>query len=282
MRQIVSAITEELSRLSVDTTSSHYQHNQQVGDLQEKTTSKKRESISSLSHSPLIYHEATSKNEQDYEFYHTQDMTTRNDFVTNNSYPTTSRPYTITRFETTTSLMRVNTRAQNESREQLVRILGHLVRFSRGYIVYGNWMCERRKDETKYEYEFQRKFEQNELKECDKCDKSLLITSFRLYTAPILNIKQEPTIEILRNLEWDEYYRVFGLWKCQTCKKKWKSAYTWISLREFMFQRSARNLKDYYMQRCKKCNGDAKCSGEKRKDSDTSFLYDYQPLLLGE
>ncbi|CAG8720757.1 9297_t:CDS:2, partial [Acaulospora morrowiae] len=107
MGQTVSAITEELSRISEDTTSSHYQHNQQVGNLQGKTTSQKRESPSSLSHSPLIYHEATTKNEQDYAFYHhTRDTSTRNEFATtsfkqNNSYPTTSRPYTITQSETT-------------------------------------------------------------------------------------------------------------------------------------------------------------------------------------
>jgi len=98
--------------------------------------------------------------------------------------------------------------------------------------------------------------------------------------APISNPNQEdPIIEILRNLEWNDHYRVFGLWKCLICKKKWRSAYTWISLREFMMQTTARNLKDYYMQKCKACNnGNANCSGQKRSDSDTSFIYDYQPL----
>ncbi|CAG8792078.1 4574_t:CDS:2, partial [Acaulospora morrowiae] len=107
----------------------------------------------------------------------------------------------------------------------LYRILDHLVRFGSGYIVYGNWMCENKDDEYECEYECQKKFEHYELvglsklnlknqlknrlsEQCDKCDETLLITSFRLYTAPILDIKREkPTIEILRHLEWNEYYR---------------------------------------------------------------------------
>ena len=90
--------------------------------------------------------------------------------------------------------------------------MNHLVRYSHGYIVYGNWMCEKKdkEDEDKCEYEYQREFEHGELEtllkfdqklyqrmlyyrlseECDKCEKSIVVTSFRLYTATILDVSQ--------------------------------------------------------------------------------------------
>ncbi|CAG8722269.1 17666_t:CDS:2, partial [Acaulospora morrowiae] len=142
--------------------------------------------------------------------------------------------------------------------------MDHLVRYNNGYTVYGFWKNN----------QHCRKLEHDELKKLlelklDHVKYPLSrVNSFKLYAAQILDIKErdKPTIEIVPNLEWDEYYRVFGSWNCKTCKKKWSSAYTWISLREFMFKTSAKNLKNYYMQQCINCN-------EKKKDSDTSVIY---------
>ncbi|CAG8702212.1 1992_t:CDS:2, partial [Acaulospora morrowiae] len=165
--------------------------------------------------------------------------------------------------------------------DKLYRIIDHLVRYNNGYTVYGFWrIC----------YPHYIKLEHHQLKKILELKLDHVryplsrVNSFKLYAAQILDIKEqdEPTIEIFPNLEWDEYYRVFGFWKCKTCKKKWRSAYTWISLREFIFKTSAKKLKNYYMQQCINCNGDAKCSGEKKKDSDTSVIYKYEPLELSD
>ncbi|PKK63657.1 hypothetical protein RhiirC2_132155 [Rhizophagus irregularis] len=41
-------------------------------------------------------------------------------------------------------------------------------------------------------------------------------------------------MEIIRHLVWKNKYRVFGNWKCSNCQKRWRSAYTWISLQKFI------------------------------------------------
>ncbi|CAG8453376.1 5644_t:CDS:2 [Paraglomus occultum] len=250
MGQTISAINEELSRISeIPTTSPpHYQHEQQ--------TFQKRESPSSLPYSQLVSRSLAAKKEQDYSSYQTQNIAKGNENVTDNSFPPTIRPYIIVRSGTTTSLTGKYTITQSKRKfvhNELETLLEHP----------SNKVLHARLSE-----------------ECNVCEESIVVTSFRLYAATLDSDQEEPTIEILRNLEWNDHYRVFGFWKCQICKKKWRSAYTWISLREFMMQTTARNLKDYYMQRCKTCNGNAKCSGQKRNDSDTSFIYDYQPLKL--
>lgn len=66
---------------------------------------------------------------------------------------------------------------------------------------------------------------------------------------------QIPTIEIICHLVWNNYYRVFGEWKCKNCHRTWFSSYTWIKLSSFIDEIPAKNLgkTDFYMQSCKKC-----------------------------
>ncbi|RIB29594.1 hypothetical protein C2G38_2154967 [Gigaspora rosea] len=86
-------------------------------------------------------------------------------------------------------------------------------------------------------------------KRCDICEHVIRFKSFL--------IKFPNELEIICHLEWNNHYKVFGNWKCQLCRRMWRSALTWISLRKYIEQIPGKQLKkeDYYMQECNKCNG---------------------------
>ncbi|CAB4376234.1 unnamed protein product [Rhizophagus irregularis] len=97
-----------------------------------------------------------------------------------------------------------------------------------------------------------------------------LISSFLLYTSENSN---KPDLEIIRHLVWNHYYRVFGNWKCSRCQKKWRSAYTWISLQKFITKATGKQcLKgDYVMQKCKE-----------RTCGNYGIISSYKPLVRSE
>lgn len=79
------------------------------------------------------------------------------------------------------------------------------------------------------------------------------------------NSTQKSPKEVLEWLIWKdkqnkEFYRVFGEWRCankKNCGKRWKSAYTWISLQKYKDNVQVSELdkeKDYYQQECKACD----------------------------
>ncbi|CAG8735350.1 23234_t:CDS:2 [Gigaspora margarita] len=90
-------------------------------------------------------------------------------------------------------------------------------------------------------------------KRCDICEHVIRFKSF-LIKFPNVPHKE---LEIICHLEWNNHYKVFGNWKCQLCRRMWKSALTWISLRKYIEQIPGKQLKkeDYYMQECNNCNG---------------------------
>src|SRR5579859_5753740 len=83
-------------------------------------------------------------------------------------------------------------------------------------------------------------------------------------------------MEVIRHLVWKNRYRVFGNWKCPNCQKKWRSAYTWISLQKFIEKTPGEhlNLNDYEMQDCKE--------RECRFDNNKSIILSYEPLVRSE
>ncbi|CAG8604511.1 7315_t:CDS:2, partial [Diversispora eburnea] len=133
-------------------------------------------------------------------------------------------------------------------------------------VIYGFWQCNRCEFSPPKEKEvflgplqiYQHKTPEvlynNFKKTCD-CKRENMITSFRVYTRP--RYSGEPTLEIIFHLFWRDYYRVFGEFKCQNCRKKWKSAYIWILLKQFINKTPGPQLceGDFYMQKCKRCNG---------------------------
>ncbi|RGB38149.1 hypothetical protein C1646_692978 [Rhizophagus diaphanus] len=110
---------------------------------------------------------------------------------------------------------------------------------------------------------------------CDKHrdDSGNLISSFLLYNQK--NSNEMPDMEIIRHLVWNDKYRVFGNWGCSSCRKRWRSAYTWISLQKFIEKTPGKRLNrynnDYIIQKCKKeeCGGDG-------------IILSYEPLVKSE
>ncbi|CAG8716377.1 hypothetical protein GLOIN_2v327476 [Rhizophagus irregularis DAOM 181602=DAOM 197198] len=104
-------------------------------------------------------------------------------------------------------------------------------------------------------------------------DRGNLISSFLLYNPK--NSNGKPDMEIIRHLVWKNKYRVFGNWKCSNCQKRWRSAYTWISLQKFIEKIPGKRLNrfndDYIIQKCKKeeCGGDG-------------IILSYEPLVKSE
>src|SRR6266542_4194854 len=80
-------------------------------------------------------------------------------------------------------------------------------------------------------------------------------------------------MEVIRHLVWNDKYRVFGNWKCSHCRKKWRSAYTWISLKRFIMKSPGKHcLKgDYIMQKCKN-----------RECGKDGIILSYEPLVKSE
>ncbi|CAJ0848114.1 10379_t:CDS:2, partial [Entrophospora sp. SA101] len=84
---------------------------------------------------------------------------------------------------------------------------------------------------------------------------------------------KKPDLEIVCHLVWNNFYRVFGDWKCNNCKASWESAYTWISLQKFIEKTRGGDLikEDFYVvESCK----EKLC---KRLES-TSILKEFKPL----
>ncbi|GBB85085.1 hypothetical protein RclHR1_11660005 [Rhizophagus clarus] len=104
---------------------------------------------------------------------------------------------------------------------------------------------------------------------CD-CDMEHIITSFRIYKRP-KSLNENPILEIVYHLMWKNYYRVFGEFKCENCKKKWKSAYIYILLQKFITKTPEQKLckGDFYVQECKSCMKEG-------------FISLYEPLKLSE
>ncbi|CAG8659564.1 2721_t:CDS:2, partial [Ambispora leptoticha] len=171
--------------------------------------------------------------------------------------------------------------------------------------IYGNWVCCDRKhcyeewqDKKRNYIEWQKEFTTNQLKNslektpeemtvffvefCKKCciytrmynDNPKIISSFRLYqyllpSTPTTN--EKPDLEIIVHLVWNNFYRVFGYWKCSYCGKSWCSAYAWISLEKYIYQTEGTKLeaiRDFYAQKCKRCN----------KSKIESYITRYEPL----
>lgn len=108
---------------------------------------------------------------------------------------------------------------------------------------------------------------------CSVCDRGNLITSFRIYTRPKYP-NEDPTLEVICHLFWNDHYRVFGEFKCQNCWKKWMSAYIWISFKKFIERTPGWQLRDedFYMQKCKKC----------KAGKNDSFITQYEPLKISD
>ena len=97
----------------------------------------------------------------------------------------------------------------------------------------------------------------------------------------VKNNQKTPTKKVLEWLVWknkkgQEFYRVFGSWKCDNkkkCGKGWNSAYTWILLQKYKEDVLVKELdqnKDYYQQECKACS------------SKINRLIKYEHLKLSE
>ncbi|PKY48454.1 hypothetical protein RhiirA4_445348 [Rhizophagus irregularis] len=184
-------------------------------------------------------------------------------------------------------IMRIRKRSEEREREeqqQIIEIIRHLIN-NNNYIVHGYWLCEKKHEwEIQYTNDILRKYLEIPRmmysffwKRCEKCNKDdetrkmNLITSFRLQ-CPSYNSKKVFTIEIIRHLEWNNHYRVFGNWKCLNCQNRWSSAYTWISLQKFIEQKHLVQG-DFFMQNCKKC---------KKNNNDNCTISNYKPLELSD
>ncbi|CAJ0629127.1 11106_t:CDS:2 [Entrophospora sp. SA101] len=108
---------------------------------------------------------------------------------------------------------------------------------------------------------------------CKKCKNESSISSFLLYKHQPESLNKKPDLEIVCHLVWNNFYRVFGDWKCNNCKASWESAYTWISLQKFIEKTRGGDLikEDFYVvESCK----EKLC---KRLES-TSILKEFKPL----
>ncbi|RHZ69730.1 hypothetical protein Glove_279g24 [Diversispora epigaea] len=169
-------------------------------------------------------------------------------------------------------------REQKEQGEKISQTLRHLNQIlSPDNGIYGFWQCQC-KNEKEIRLTSLQKLQNltpevlyNSFKiPCSVCRKENMITSFRVYTLPRYSY-EEPTLEIIFHLIWKDYYRVFGEFKCQNCRRKWKSAYVWISFQKFIEKTPGPQLseEDFYMQKCKKCKG-------------KSSIFEYEPLQLSD
>ncbi|CAG8840374.1 1071_t:CDS:2, partial [Gigaspora margarita] len=58
---------------------------------------------------------------------------------------------------------------------------------------------------------------------CKLCNNKINILSFCLYLEkPLENSEIKSFIEIICHLQWNRYYRVFGIWECPNCEKPGK------------------------------------------------------------
>ncbi|GET54069.1 hypothetical protein GLOIN_2v1652797 [Rhizophagus irregularis DAOM 181602=DAOM 197198] len=165
--------------------------------------------------------------------------------------------------------------------EQITRIIRQLVQSKKRYKIYGysKRSCQECQSEWKSKSPYTKESLEDYLKEssnellnelCEKCNEMKPISSFLLYKKSPLedHIDIKPTIEIKLSKEWNNYYRVFGTWKCQRCSNRWKSAHTYISLQKFI-EKSRLDKDDFYMQKCKNCE---------EENNDNCVISSYKPL----
>ncbi|CAB4444712.1 unnamed protein product [Rhizophagus irregularis] len=193
-------------------------------------------------------------------------------------------------------------------KRQIIEIIRHLA-YNNSYRVHGYWICHQwqcghrpqqclsvRQCENKYKFywswcihnpkcpdrtecrnkynlrQWQREnFCQREWQKQDDCGN--LISSFLLYNSK--NSNENPDMEIIRHLVWNDKYRVFGNWGCSSCRKRWRSAYTWISLQKYIEKTPGKRLNrfndDYIIQKCKK-----------EECGDDGIILSYEHLVLSE
>ncbi|GBC01746.1 hypothetical protein RclHR1_04310007 [Rhizophagus clarus] len=164
---------------------------------------------------------------------------------------------------------------------EIMRIIRQLVQSKKKFNIYGyierscqeNCESERRSSNpyTKESLENYLEDTSNELlnERCEKCNKIFPISGFLLYKkSPLKDVKIKPNIKIELNKVWDNYYRVFGAWKCQHCSNKWKSGHTYISLQKFI-EKTRLDKDDFYVQKCKMCE---------EKYNDRCVISNYRPL----
>nr|CAG8558630.1 15058_t:CDS:2 [Entrophospora candida] len=192
---------------------------------------------------------------------------------------------------------KANPAAFNKKNQRIVDIVKCLVKNDK-YIVYGNWLCQEViSDDEIYQQSceniWQEKYTQESLKQflkmapagaqynffkkkCNECNVVCDITSFRMYTSQLQkNLDETPIVEVICHLVWKEKHRVFGYWKCLNCRKKWVSAYTWLSLQKFIDKTPGNKLLegDFCVQECKKCKGN---------ENKNVMIWKYEPLILSE
>ncbi|CAH1761009.1 11472_t:CDS:2, partial [Entrophospora sp. SA101] len=158
---------------------------------------------------------------------------------------------------------KANTAGFNKKNQLIVDIVKCLVKNDK-YIVYGNWLCQEViSDDEIYQQSceniWQEKYTQESLKQFLK----------------MTSAGETPIVEVICHLVWKEKHRVFGYWKCLNCRKKWVSAYTWLSLQKFIDKTPGNKLLegDFCVQECKKCKGN---------ENKNVMIWKYEPLILSE
>jgi len=207
-----------------------------------------------------------------------------------------SDPYNILRIseENETSLNKEN----RESIKRITEIVRNILTRNKNYVVYGNWSCPHWPISCSNEFEWQSRYslesfrryltlDQKRKKEfflnnCKECDKKSLVTSFFLYNQQPNYASKNPDVEIICRLEWNNHYRVFAEWKCnrpQLPPHKWKSSYTWISLRNYV-ENSSLKKGDYYEQKCHDCRVECKVCKKKPKEKRGCEKCDHDTVIL--
>ncbi|CAJ0920801.1 17015_t:CDS:2 [Entrophospora sp. SA101] len=85
---------------------------------------------------------------------------------------------------------------------------------------------------------------------CKKCGNKSSISSFLLYKQQPKSLNEKPDLEIVCHLVWNNLYRVFGDWECDSIfSHRWGSAYTWILLQRFIEEVPGSDF--YVVETCK-------------------------------
>ncbi|PKY49240.1 hypothetical protein RhiirA4_527225 [Rhizophagus irregularis] len=125
-------------------------------------------------------------------------------------------------------------------KRQIIEIIRHLA-YNNSYRVHGYWICHQ----------------------------------WQCGHRPQQCLSENPDMEIIRHLVWNDKYRVFGNWGCSSCRKRWRSAYTWISLQKYIEKTPGKRLNrfndDYIIQKCKK-----------EECGDDGIILSYEHLVLSE
>ncbi|GES74405.1 hypothetical protein GLOIN_2v327476 [Rhizophagus clarus] len=177
-----------------------------------------------------------------------------------------------------------------EEKEQIIDIISLLANNENIYRVYGYWICHQweckhrpRQCKSARECEdiYKRQIYRNGCKHNPQCQNEIKCREkynirqwqrdnicqrewrkqydqelFKKYLEVASKRSQEnsngkPDMEIICHLVWKDKYRVFGNWRCSNCQKRWRSAYTWISLQKYIEKTPGNRLNgDYSEQKC--------------------------------